>query len=135
MTVAMPRPSRLKLTPLDLGGETFGERLSRIRKERGFTQAELAAKVGIIQVLVSDYERGKLRLNAEMIVRFALALGVSADEMLGMKRGKGNGHRPRRRVLRRLEQIERLPAPRQRALMTTIDTYLEAAEHRKAGSG
>ena len=38
----MPRKSRLKLPPLDLGKETFGQRLTRLRKERGYTQVTLA---------------------------------------------------------------------------------------------
>ena len=35
--------------------------------------------------MVSDYETDKLRLNAEMILRFAEALDVSADELLQRK--------------------------------------------------
>ena len=37
-------------------------------------------KIGIIQALISDYERDKLRLHAEMVLRFALALDVTTDE-------------------------------------------------------
>ena len=72
----MPKKSKLELPPLSLGAETNGQRLARIRKARGLTQVELADKMGLIQALVSDYERDKLRLNAEMAVRFTLALGV-----------------------------------------------------------
>jgi DNA-binding XRE family transcriptional regulator len=39
------------------GQETLGRRIARLRKERGYTQVELAEKIGIIQVLISDYER------------------------------------------------------------------------------
>ena len=78
----MPRVSRLKLPPLDPGGETLGERVARLRKERGYTQVELADKIGIIQTLVSAIENNVLKLSAEMAVRFALALGVSTDELL-----------------------------------------------------
>ena len=46
--------------------ETPGQHLARIRKERGYTQVELAQRTSLIQTLVSDYERGKLRLNADM---------------------------------------------------------------------
>jgi transcriptional regulator with XRE-family HTH domain len=53
---------------LELGEETTGQRIARIRKERGYTQNELAERIGTIQALVSDYERDKLRLNAEMAV-------------------------------------------------------------------
>lgn len=43
--------------------ETIGQRLARLRREGGLTQVMLAERVGIIQALVSDYEREKLRLN------------------------------------------------------------------------
>ena len=39
----------------------------------------MAERIGITQILLSDYERGKLRLNADMIVRFANALDVTDD--------------------------------------------------------
>lgn len=70
----MPRKSRLKLTPVTFGNETLGQRLARIRKERGLTQNDVAQRTGLTQVLVSDYERDRLRLSAEMAVRFVEAL-------------------------------------------------------------
>ncbi len=75
----MPRVSKLTLPPLNWGKESIGQRVARIRKERGFSQVELAAKIGIVQTLVTDYETGRLRLTAEMAVRFALALDVTLD--------------------------------------------------------
>jgi transcriptional regulator with XRE-family HTH domain len=74
--------------------------LARHRKERGFTQKELAAKTGLIQALISDYERGKLRLNSEMILRFATALEISTDELL-QPAGPKPARKPSRRVPRR----------------------------------
>ena len=55
----------MELPPLDYGNEPVGQRLARLRKERGFTQVDLAQKIGIIQSLVSDYETDRLRLTAE----------------------------------------------------------------------
>jgi transcriptional regulator with XRE-family HTH domain len=105
--------------------------LARLRKERGFTQKELAAKTGLIQALISDYERDKLRLNAEMILRFAAALEVTTDDLL-QPGGPKPARKPSRRVLRRLEQIETLPSPQQITLLKTIDTFLENAAFRAA---
>ena len=76
----MPR-KRLKLPPI-VYQESVGQRLARIRKERGYTQVELAKKIGTIQGLISDYKNDNLRLSADMAVRFALALDVSTDELL-----------------------------------------------------
>jgi len=70
MAPACPSPPKLKLMPLPPSDESPGHRLARIRRERGFTQNELAEKTGLVQTLVSDYEHGKLRLNADMILLF-----------------------------------------------------------------
>ena len=127
----MPKASRLSLAPLPPFDETPGERLARIRRERGFTQRELAGRTGLIQTLVSDYERGKLRLNADILLRFATALEVSTDELL-QPGGPKAARKPSRKVLRRLEQIEGLPARQQMTLLRTIDLSLENAESKSA---
>lgn len=110
--------------------ESLGDRLARIRRDRGLSQADLAERLGVTQANVSDYERGRYVPNADTIIQLAQILGVSADQLLGLKPSKTNGHRPPRRVAKRLEQIDKLPTERQRALLTTIDAFLQAAEKR-----
>jgi transcriptional regulator with XRE-family HTH domain len=125
---AMPRRSRLKLPPLNLGTETLGQRIARLRKERGYAQGELSERIGLIQGLVSDYERDKLRLHAEMVIRFARVLEVTTDELLGVKASKDNGNRLSLKLLRRAKKIETLPPSQQKTLLKTIDTFLKGAE-------
>lgn len=112
---------------LNANGESFGQRLARLRKERGFTQVEFAEKAETIQAIISDYERDKLRPYADVVVRFALVLGVSADELLGIQARTASsrrGPRPNRRFLRRLESLDSLPKRDQDALLRTIDAFL-----------
>ena len=123
--IELSRGAPVETDPLDLGEETLGQRLGRLRKERGNTQQELAQRIGTIQALVSDYERGKLRLNAEMLARFAPALEINADELLSLVPTSKNGTRPSRKVLLRLEKIEQLPPAQQTTLPKTIDTFLK----------
>lgn len=126
----MPRKSKLKLPPLDLGHESFGQRLARVRKERGYTQVELAHKIGIIQVLVSDYEHDRLRMHTDMLARFAFALEVSADELLGLSNAKASkqvGGKISLKLVRRLQKVEQLPSSKQKALLQTIDMFLQAS--------
>ena len=85
----------------------------------------------MIQTLVSDYERGKLRLNADMLLRFAMALEVSTDDLL-QPGGPRTAKKPSLKVLRRLERIEELPARQQTTLLRTIDTFLENAALKSA---
>jgi len=130
----MPRKSKLKLPPLKLGDESLGQRLARLRKERGITQVQLAKKIGIIQSLVSAYEHDRLRLSAEMAVRFALALGVSTDQILHPKHAPPAEEVPSRRVRRRMKQIESLPPRQQAFVLSTLDVILKGALDQAARS-
>ena len=47
----------------------------------------LAAKIGVMQSIVSAAERDERKLSAEMAVRFALALDVTMDDLLGPATG------------------------------------------------
>jgi transcriptional regulator with XRE-family HTH domain len=127
----MPKKSKLKLSPVTFGNETLGQRLARIRKERGLTQNEVAERTGLTQVLVSDYERDRLRLSAEMAIRFVEALEISTDELLRptSKKPAARAKQPSLKLIRRMEQIESLPAYQQRALLTTIDAFLKNVQN------
>jgi len=110
--------------------ETFGRRLARIRKAKGFTQVELGERVGLIQALISDYERDKLRPYADVVGRFAEALEVTTDELLGLSASSGKLTKPlERRITRRLQQISALPKRDQDALLRTIDAFVSARKH------
>jgi transcriptional regulator with XRE-family HTH domain len=107
--------------------ETVGERLARLRRERGLTQVELAQQLGTAQPVISDYERGLLRLNGDVIVQLAKILSVSADELLGLDQSKQTTSVKNRRLLRRLQELEHLPRRDQEALLRTIDAFLRKA--------
>lgn len=109
------------------GEETLGERLARLRRERGITQAELAEKLSLAQPNVSDYERGVLRLNADLILKLTQILNVSADELLGIADMKRRRAVRSTRLSRRIEEIERLPRRDQEALLRTIEAFLSKA--------
>ncbi len=104
--------------------ETIGERLARMRKERGITQQEMAELLSTSQPIVSDYERGELRLHGELIVKIAGILGVSGDELLGLERVSRSSAVSNRRLARRIQQIDQLPKRDQEALLRTIDAFL-----------
>jgi transcriptional regulator with XRE-family HTH domain len=121
----MPKVSRFDLAPVDFGGETLGQRIGRIRKERALTQVQLADKIGIIQSIISSVEGDTRKLSAEMAVRFAQALDVSMDELLGPGLRTKKERKPSRKILRRLERIETLPRMQQTAVLKMIDNALE----------
>lgn len=126
----MPKRAAISKPPLDYAGESIGQRLARLRKERGYTQVELAEKTGTRQVLISAYETDRAALSAEMAVRFALALEVSTDELLHPNVKKRSTAKPSLKVMRRLEQIEKLPENKQSFILSALDSMLRGAAAR-----
>lgn len=123
----MPQISKYKLPPLDLGTETLGQRISRLRKEKGFTQVNLAKKIGITQVLISDYERDRTRPHYEMIIRIAIALNTTTDELLGLTPPSNRKKKkPNLQIQQRVKKIEELPPEQQKIILKNIDIYLKA---------
>ena len=114
------------IAPVD--EKTIAKRLRELRKARGKSQVEVADALGIAQALVSEYERGTVRLHGAIVAAFAKLYEVSADEVLGLKTPKTNGSFKDRRFFRRLERLEKLPRRAKQALLNTIDTYLAGAE-------
>lgn len=53
-------------------------RLKRLRARAGFTQRELADRLGERQAFVSEYERGQRRLDVVELRTIAVALGGPA---------------------------------------------------------
>ena len=53
-----------------------GSKLRAIRALRGITQADLAAKAGISQTAVAEFERNKRDLRTSTVVKLCEALGV-----------------------------------------------------------
>ena len=61
----------------------FNRILTLLRKERGITQKEAAAHLGVSQALLSHYEKGIRECGLDFVVRAAEFYGVSCDYLLG----------------------------------------------------
>lgn len=59
-----------------------GERIKRLREQRGMTQEELADLVGVHQSKISHCETGARGISLDLAARIATALGVKVDELL-----------------------------------------------------
>lgn len=105
--------------------DTLGARIARLRREKGMTQAELAARLKVSQPVVSDYENDVIRLPADVVIEIAGILAASTDELLGMKRVTASASPIKnRRLYRRMQEIEKLPRRDQDALLRTIEAFI-----------
>ena len=68
-----PRSSQLK---------ALGDRIRAIRQERGWSQEELAHRVGVDRTYQSDVERGMRNFGVSLIFEYAKALKVTPDDLL-----------------------------------------------------
>lgn len=64
--------------------DIFSRRIAQLRKERGWSRAEVAKRVGISVSYVRHLEVGIREPRAEIIGRLAEAFGVRADYLLGL---------------------------------------------------
>lgn len=60
-----------------------GDRLKRLRKEKGLSQQELGDMIGASKSLISCYESEKRNPSLENIISFMEIFGVSSDYLLG----------------------------------------------------
>jgi transcriptional regulator with XRE-family HTH domain len=67
----------------------FAQRLAAFRKERGLTQQALADRVGVHLTQINRYETGDSQPTLDVIRRLAIALTVSADELIFGKDERG----------------------------------------------
>jgi transcriptional regulator with XRE-family HTH domain len=107
----------------------FGARLTALRKTAGYTQVELAAALGTTQRMIAYYESRAEKAPAALLPKMAEVLGVSADEILGIKPLKqGKGKQPDTRLQRRLQRIEKLDPKARRQVSQLLDTFIEREE-------
>jgi len=116
---ALPDPMKSK--PLD----GFGPRLAAIRQRRGLTQTELGAAADVSQRMVAYYESESAQPPGALLVAFARALHVSADELLGLAPTHDTTSPKTARLLKRLRRIEELPPADQRAVLKLVDAMLD----------
>ena len=66
----------------------FYEYLTRIRNLRGYTQAQMAEKLGISRSTYTNYERGNRSPDLETLEHISDVLGCTLDELFGRSKGE-----------------------------------------------
>ncbi|MBQ3559554.1 MAG: helix-turn-helix transcriptional regulator [Agathobacter sp.] len=63
----------------------FQDNLKTLRKNKGYTQEELASRLKVVRQTVSKWEKGLSVPDAEMLQKIAEEFEVSVSELLGAK--------------------------------------------------
>lgn len=62
----------------------FGQRCAKLRKECGYTRVTFAAKLGIPQTTLRNYELGIHEPGHSFLIQVAKEFGVTTDYLLGL---------------------------------------------------
>ena len=108
---------------------TFGERITYQRKQKKWSQEELAKKIGTSAPVFGRYERDEIKPSIEVAANIAEQLEVTIDYLVSgteMLLDKNN--------LKRLQEIQKLNEDDRLQIFSTIDALLRDAKTRKAYS-
>ncbi len=115
------------------GTKAIAERLAKVRKDCGITQAELAKKLKTTQSVISRYESGEMRIHAELLLTLAKLFGVSPNDLLGVgKKQPGTNGKIPRRFLSRLKDVHLLSKRDQDNLAQTMEALIQTAKLKRS---
>ena len=63
----------------------FHENLKTLRKEKGFSQEQLAIRLNVVRQTVSKWEKGLSVPDAELLIQLSEVLNVEVSDLLGKK--------------------------------------------------
>lgn len=104
--------------------------ITDLRKEKDWSQADLANKTGISQVMVGKYERGDASPSIEVAKKIADAFEVSLDFLVG----EGQNASFDKKTMERILEIQKLDSSTQEMLFNLIDTVIRDQKAKKAYS-
>lgn len=107
----------------------IAKRLANIRRKQGISQSELARQVGLTQPMMSRYENGERRIPSELLAELAAAIGVSSDELLGLKKPSKNAQEMNaetKKLWKKFQQVSKLAEHDQRAVIRLINSLSRA---------
>jgi len=99
----------------------FGKKLARLRKAGGLTQQQLGDKVGVSKRVIAYYEGETNYPPTHLIVPLAKALGVSTDELLGLRQTKETLSPNHASLWRRLKVLESFNEKEKKAVVQYVE--------------
>lgn len=103
----------------------FSEKLSKMRNDKGLTQKQMAAMIGVGIAQIRRYEKGKSSPTLEVIKNIAKTLGISADELIFDKgEGVADTRLMDKKLLEQFERVSKLRGYDKEVIMTVIDSMI-----------
>jgi len=106
----------------------FGERLNELREAAGFSQEQVADKLGIAQRTYSHWERRPVALRHDQLVSLADALGISLATLVGADKSPSRGAGPAGKLRQIFERASKLPRTQQAKVAEFVEPFVAHQE-------
>lgn len=97
----------------------LGSKISELRKQKGWSQSELARHIEVSREIVGRYERGDAMPSIDIAKRMADAFEVSLDYLVGNAQEKLD-----KATLDRVLEINKLQPKEKEMVFTFLDAFL-----------
>lgn len=103
----------------------IGDRIKRLRQEKGWSQAQLANKLNTHPKQVPKYERGINLPSTEVLVRMTQIFNVSADFLIFEERNDTDQSSiADRELVQKLSEIDKLSEQNKAIVKGVLDTFI-----------
>ncbi len=106
----------------------FPEKLRLARQQKGFTQGQLAQRVGSDSQRISKYERGIMIPTTAILVKLADALNVSLDYLLRDAKDRPIGKIRDAILLDQFSQIDSLADDDKQLVKGLLDAFIKKSK-------
>jgi len=103
----------------------LGQRIKKLRKEKGMTQTELANAIGISYAQIGRYETKGVQPPAEVLKNIADILSVSPDYLIyGSTDEKAKASIQDKELIQQFKEIEAMDTGDQHIIKELIDAFI-----------
>ncbi len=99
----------------------IGSKISVLRKEKNWSQSDLAQEIKASREIIGKYERNENLPSIEMTLKMAKAFGVTVDFLLGESEFASYDSE----TVSRIKNIQKMDNNTQGILFNVIDTYIQ----------
>ncbi len=98
----------------------IGLKITELRKQKGWSQTDLAKKIDVSRVIIGRYERNEAAPSIDVAKRMADAFEVSLDYLVG----EGQNAAFDKRILQRIQEIQSMNPDFRKQFFSIIDSVI-----------
>jgi transcriptional regulator with XRE-family HTH domain len=97
----------------------ISSRITAVRKQKGWSQAELAKKLNVSREIVGRYERGDATPSIEIAGKMADVFGISLDYLAGNTEEELD-----KATLKRIQEVSKLSSEDKQVVYKFLDAFI-----------